>query len=178
MGKILADLLAHHEVARGEPTAAALRRADVLVTGAGWLPDEPWLAIDALCTETGTPWHRYHLDGRYLVVGPIFLPGHTASYRDTRGRLLAAVHDADGLAAHWHALGDAERRPPASWLTRGAGAVAAGLVAADIDAVLSRGPVPSAGFQLVYDPVTAALTRHPVLPLPPVWRARSAGHGR
>lgn len=147
---------------------------DLVVACAGWLPDRRWRAIDAACAATRTPWHRTYVEGTRAVVGPFTAPGGTASYEDTRARLLAATGDVHELLSFWAHLDAGAGVPPVPWADLGGpggAAMIAGLVAVDVLAALTGGTVPSEGAQLVVDPATATVERHPVLPLPPVWRA-------
>ncbi|MEO3856598.1 hypothetical protein [Acrocarpospora sp. B8E8] len=140
--------------------------ADVLVACAGWLPDERWQGIDA----GGRVWHRCHVEGTRLVLGPMTVPGRTASYRDLRGRRLAAAALPDELAGLWSYL-DAGAAgvvslPPVPWPNAGAVALAAGLLVNDVLTWRATGLPASGSYQLVVDPASGGLDRHPVLPLP------------
>ncbi|GAA1017942.1 hypothetical protein Aple_026770 [Acrocarpospora pleiomorpha] len=165
----------------GDPDAA-----DVLVACAGWLPDERWQRIDAV----GRVWHRCHVEGTRLVLGPMTVPGRTASYRDLRGRRLAAAPLPDELAGLWSYLdagatdagatdagatgvgamgvgaAGAVSLPPVPWPNVGAVALAAGLLVNDVLTWRATGLPASGSYQLVVDPATGGLDRHPVLPLP------------
>lgn len=140
--------------------------ADVVVACAGWLTDERWQALDA----DETVWHRCHLEGTRLVLGPMTVPGRTASYRDLRGRRLAAAALPDELAGLWSYLdagaAGTEPLPPVPWPNAGAVAMAAGLLVNDVLTWRATGLPASGSFQLVLDPATGRLDRHPVLPLP------------
>ncbi|GAA0423317.1 hypothetical protein Acor_73850 [Acrocarpospora corrugata] len=142
------------------------RAADVLVACASWLPDESWQRVDA----GGTVWHRCHVEGTRLVLGPMTVPGRTASYRDLRGRRLAASPLPDELAGLWSYLdaGAAGKvaLPPVPWPNAGAVALAAGLLVNDVLTWHATGLPASGSFQLVVDPASGGLDRHPVLPLP------------
>ncbi|GAA3086648.1 hypothetical protein [Streptosporangium carneum] len=142
------------------------RTADALVECTGWLPDERWRRVDA----GGGVWHRCHVEGRRLVVGPMTVPGRTASYRDLRGRRLAAAALPDELAGLWSYLDDGlagtAPLPPVPWPNAGAVAIAAGLLVNDLLTWRDGGLPATAGFQLVVDPASGRVDRHPVLPLP------------
>lgn len=145
-----------------EDTVAA---ADIVVACGQWLPDQRWQQLDKWCTDHKTPWHRCYAEGTTIVVGPLFIPDRTASYRDTRGRLLAAAPLPDELADFWEYLHSEPRLPPVM-LTPATLSVVAGLLAADLVALASGTPVPSEGYQLVADMSSASVTKHRVLPLP------------
>ncbi len=162
LGRLLGDAVRTGDMHCDETTAAT---CEMLISCAAWLPDRDWQQIDYWCRRHGTPWHRCHWEGTKLVIGPLSVPGVTASYRDTRGRRLAAAGLPDELLAHWAYL-DSDAPIPATPGDPTAAAVAAGLIAADVQAVRDGRPAPSAGHQLVFDPSSARLTRHPVLPLP------------
>ncbi|WP_214104931.1 TOMM precursor leader peptide-binding protein [Acrocarpospora catenulata] len=155
----VAELLAGCERVTVAPPEAD---ADVLVVCAGWLPDSEWLRLDA----TGVVWHRCHVEGTRLVLGPMTVPGETASYRDLRGRRLAAAALPDELAAYWAYLESGEPLPPVTWPNQGAVALAAGLLVNDVLTWRDTGRPAAADRQLVVDPATGEVTRHPVLPLP------------
>lgn len=144
-------------------------RPDHCVSCVGWLPDLRWRAVDGVLRSVGASWHRCYAEGRLWVIGPMTVPGRTATYSDTRGRILAAASRADELAGHWSYLDAGQCLPPVPELSTGAVAVIAGLMVADILAALASKPIPSEGYQLAFDPRTSELARHPVLPLPPVW---------
>ncbi len=162
LGRLLGDADRTGDMPCDETTVAT---CELLISCATWLPDRDWQQIDDWCRRHGTLWHRCHWEGTELVIGPLSVPGVTASYRDTRGRRLAAAGLPDELLAHWAYL-DSDAPTPAAPGDVTAAAVAAGLIAADVQAVRDGRPAPSAGHQLVFDPSSARLTRHPVLPLP------------
>lgn len=146
-----------------EPAVAA---ADVVVTCAGWLPDGLWSRIDRWCHTAAVPWHMSYLEGTCVYAGPFALPGSTAGYADTRGRRLAAAGSPDELLEHWAHLDETGGRGDVPWPAPGAVAVTAGLIVADVLAVLDGNAPPSAGHQLAIDPHSMLVRRHPVLPLP------------
>ncbi|RZQ64719.1 hypothetical protein [Amycolatopsis suaedae] len=152
----------HAEVSTGPVDEGAVAATDVLVSVADWLPDAHWQQVDRWCRDHGVAWHRCHAEDTGFAIGPFYLPGRTASYADTRGRRLAASPVADELLAQWAYL-DSGPTPPVRW-PRGGLPVA--LLIEDVLAHLAGEPVPSHGHQLVADPATARVTRHPVLPLP------------
>ncbi|GAA3013136.1 hypothetical protein [Streptosporangium longisporum] len=158
-------------VVRHEPTETGSgtgtgSEADVVVACAGWLTDERWRRLDA----SGTVWHRCHVEGTRLVLGPMTVPGATASYRDLRGRRLAASPLPDELAALWARLDDGAAGkvplPPLRWPNAGAVCLAAGLLVNDVLTWRDTGLPATGSFQLVVDPATGTVDRHPVLPLP------------
>lgn len=144
--------------------AAVDAEPEVVVSVAGWVPDEEWRARDIELREQGVAWHRVHAEGTGLVLGPFSVPGATASYRDTRGRRLAAAPVPDELLGLWAHLAGPTAAPPPP-VPAPTAAVAAGLVAADVLAHVRGAPIPSAGYQLVLAE-DLTITRHPVLPLP------------
>ncbi|MCK9921752.1 hypothetical protein MXD61_07590 [Frankia sp. AgPm24] len=144
---------------------AVVAGSQVVVSCAQWLPDDRWRTLDRWCADHGTPWHGCYAEGDGFVVGPLSIPGRTASYRDTRGRRLAAAALPDELRAHWAYL-DSDAPRPAARFPRTAVAVLAGLLAADLLALAAGTIVPSEGHQLVVNPRAASINRHPVLPLP------------
>lgn len=168
IGDALAALL-HRQcvVTRGVLDEGAVVAADVVVSCAGWLPDTYWLAVDRWCAEQRTPWHRCYVEGNRFVLGPLTVPGRTASYSDTRSRRLAASGTPDELAELWRHLDLPDGRAPVRWPGTEC-AVPAGLLATDVLAAAAGTPVPSAGHQLVLDLATARVDRHPVLPIPRV----------
>lgn len=128
--------------------------------------DARWRSVDERCASAGVSWHRAYPEGSTTVVGPYSVPGHTASYRDCRGRQLAATRTPDEMEALWGHLDQVvinsgqERTPP------GAMTVAAGMIAIDVVAHLSGELLPGAGTQRVHRWDDGAVTCHPVLPLP------------
>jgi hypothetical protein len=138
---------------------------DLIVSCAGWLPDSTWQRLDAWCHAHAVAWHRVHAEAGRWYVGPLFLPGQTAGYCDTRARRLAAAALPDDLETYWQVLERPDAVPPPRLATC-AVAVIAGLLVADIIAVLAGRPAPSAGDQLAFDPGDLGIRRHPVLPLP------------
>ncbi|MBB4915960.1 hypothetical protein [Streptosporangium saharense] len=140
--------------------------ADAVVECAGWLPDGHWLRLD----DDGAVRHRCHVEGRRLVVGPMTVPGRTASYRDLRGRRLAAAALPDELAGLWTYLDEGVAGtvplPPVPWPNPGAVAVAAGLLVNDLLTWWAGDLPATSGLQLVVDPASGRVERHPVLPLP------------
>ncbi len=166
VGTVAADLLRPHaDVTTGTVDEGAVADADVLVSCASWLPDTEWRRVDEWCAAHGTAWHRCHAEGTRFALGPFFLPGETAGYRDTRARRLAACPVADELLEQWRYLDGDQPKPPVRWPDSGGGLLGA-LLAGDVLARLAGRPVPSHGHQLLVDPDTAGITRHPVLPLP------------
>lgn len=171
--RVISLLDPHVTVVQGPLEAAGDLRPDLCVSCVGWLPDLRWRAVDEVLRSAGASWHRCHAEGRLWVIGPITIPGRTATYSDTRGRILAAASRADELAGHWSYLDAGQCLPPVPGLSAGAVAIVAGLMVADILAALASEPVPSAGYQLTFDSRTSEMARHPVLPLPAVWSSQT-----
>lgn len=167
VGRCVAALLGGEvTVVPGAVDEAAVQAADVVITCAGWLPDAQWQRIDTWCADAGVPWHMSYVEGIRLFLGPFSIPDATASYRDTRGRRLAAASAPDELLAHWAYLDSDAVQPPVPWPGAGAVAVVAGLLVADVLAWLDGDQVPSQDHQVEIDPASLVLDRHPVLPLP------------
>lgn len=154
---------------RGPGDEDVVLGSDLLISCAGRLPDTRWRQVDAWLTERRRPWHRVHVEGNSLVLGPFSVPGATASYEDTRGRRLAASPTPGELADLWHHLDGSDLPTP---IPAPAAAIAAGLLAADILAHLAGGTPPSIGHQLVLPFATLTPARHPVVPLPMLAQAR------
>lgn len=136
--------------------------ADVVVACAAHLPDEAWLELDDELQVAGTPSHRCWIEGTAARIGPLSVPGRSASYSDLRARRLAASSWPDELLATW-------RTPPISpcpW-THAAAASAAAAVVGDLLAS-RRGQVPDAvaASWRELDLPTRRWSAHPVLPLP------------
>jgi hypothetical protein len=162
---VAAALRPHAEVTTGAVDEDAVAGTQVLVSAAGWLPDARWRQIDQWCAEHRTAWHRVHAEGTRFALGPFFLPGRTAGYADTRARRLAACPVADELLELWRFLDGDDPKPPVRWPRSN---LLASLVVEDVLRWLDGEDVPSLGHQLLVDPDTAEISRHPVLPLPAV----------
>ncbi len=145
-------------------TPGAMAEADVVISCAGWLPDARWLEVDRWCARAGVAWHRCHVEGTRVELGPMLIPGRTATYADTRARRLAASRVPDELRALWAYLDAAEGLPAVPWPDQGGVPIVAGLLVADVLAYLSGKPVPSLDHRLSV--AAPEITRHPVLPLP------------
>lgn len=143
---------------------------DLVVACAGWLPDARFRALDAWCSERRIPWHSCYAEGDRFYLGPIALPGKTASYEDARARRLAASPCPHELEAFWRWL-DSKNAPAVPWPGPAAVAALAGTLAADVLAVLGGFPPPSAGYQIGFEPATFTWRRHPVLPVPRILSA-------
>ncbi|HKR48690.1 MAG TPA: hypothetical protein VJT72_03750 [Pseudonocardiaceae bacterium] len=163
-------------VVTGTITADVVSDFDIVISCAGWLSDHRWCVVDELCQSAGVSWHRCYAESRFWVLGPMSLPGRTASYADTRARILAATPHSEELRDHWRYLDAELYLPPVPWPSAGALALVAGLVASDVIAALSGNRIPSDGEQIVVDPLTSTIERHPVLPLPAVWMETSTDH--
>ncbi|WP_239337316.1 hypothetical protein [Frankia sp. CiP3] len=139
--------------------------AAMVVACAGWLPDRRWQRQTRRCTARGVAWHCCYWEGHRLFLGPPAAPGRPGGYGDTRARRLAASTRPDELEAYWRHLEEAPGLPPPP-VAPALAAVAAGLLAADVLAILAGHPAPHDRWQLELDPTTFELRRHPVLPLP------------
>ncbi|MGH3753411.1 MAG: YcaO-like family protein [Pseudonocardiaceae bacterium] len=157
-------LTGHVTVRRGRLERDTFAGLSLAVSCAGWLPDARWRLLDAWSAEHGVGWHRIHADGDRFVIGPCSQPGRTPSYTDTRARRLAAAGLPDELEAHWGYLDDSGSLPAVPWPSPGGVALLAGLLVDDVLAALAGRARPA--HQLEVDPATAAIHRHPVLPLP------------
>lgn len=145
----------------------AVRTADVVISCADWLPDNRWSRLDALCAEHGTAWHRAHAEDVRFFLGPMTVPGRTPSYRDLRGRRLAASGVAEELLTQWAYLEDpAQQPPPVCWPEAAGLAVLAGILAHDVRTFLRSGMPVTGNAQVEIDPHTWHIAHHPVLPLP------------
>ncbi|MBM7790625.1 hypothetical protein [Tenggerimyces flavus] len=166
---LVAELLRPHgDVTTGLVDEGVVTHSDVLISCAGWLPDARWVAVDGWCRASGTAWHRLHFEGVSSVLGPMYVPGETASYVEVRGRRLAASGVAAELVAHWVYLDGTDPQPPVPWPDAAGASILAGLMARDVLSYLAGDPVPSTDRQLVVDLATAEISHHPVLPLPAV----------
>lgn len=155
------------------PLDAPVTGADLVVACAGWLPDARFRALDAECSARRIPWHGCHAEGDRFYLGPIALPGETATYADTRARRLSASSRPAELEAYWRWLDEGRGIPDVIWPDAGCVAALAGALVSDSLAVL-RGRVPaSAGYQLAFEPATFEWRRHPVLPVPRTLAAAS-----
>jgi hypothetical protein len=168
IGACVAQLLrGEARVVVGPIDEGAVAAADVVVSCAGWLPDAAWRQLDRWCANHGKPWHMSYAEGTRWYVGPMAVPGATASYEDVRGRRLAACGVPEELLGYWSYLDSATCvAPQVPWPSAGAAAIVAGLIAHDVLTFRDTGSVAAQGFQLGVDPATAEVSRHPVLPLP------------
>ncbi|WP_156819505.1 YcaO-like family protein [Pseudonocardia sp. HH130630-07] len=133
---------------------------DVVVACANALPDDRWQDLDALCEGAGLAWHRVHVEGPVVCVGPFTMPGVSAGYRDWRARRLAASRNPDGLLDRWSRADRVPGPRPNSETV----VTAAQLVVDDVLAHLRGERAPGADHEVRISGAT--LTRHPVLPLP------------
>lgn len=140
---------------------------DLLISCAGWLPDEHWQRLDEWCGEHRIARHSCYREGNRFYLGPMWLPDDPATcrYADVRARRLAAASFPEGLEDLWQYL-DSGRRAPAPQTSASTTAVIAGTLAADVLAWTEGRRPPSHGHQLAYEPATATWVRHPVLPVP------------
>jgi ribosomal protein S12 methylthiotransferase accessory factor len=119
-------------------------------------------AIDDGAAEDGVPWIPLHLDAGRGWLGPSIVPGATPPYRDVVARRLAAATS----VALFHALTNPPVRgraqvPPDTellWMLS--------ILLADVERRLAGVPHLSAWNEVELDPLTFAVTPHPVLPLP------------
>jgi hypothetical protein len=153
------------EVTSGPIDQDVVAVSDLVVSCASWLPDRAWSELAEMCRRHGTAWHGSYAEGSSVVVGPMWLPGQTASYLDVRGRRLAAAAAPDELRALWRHLEGAEHVPEARW-DQPSAAVAAALIAADVQAWRADRPLPQRDTQVVFDLASGRFDRHPVIPLP------------
>lgn len=142
----------------------------VLIACANWLPDAEWQKLDGWCESHKISWLMAYREGRRYVVGPLYIPGATASYRDTRARRLAATHYPEELAAYWSYLNENGTRLAAPETNEAELAVVAGTIAGLVKLRLKQEdeakPTVEMSDQLIYDPATLSWERHPVLPVP------------
>lgn len=167
LAQLVVELLAPHAALTvGALDSDVVSGSDVVIAVAGWLPDTHWRQVDGWCTGGEVAFHRCHAEGTRFFVGPCSVPGTTASYADTRARRLAAADRPDELEHYWTYLDSAQPKPHVVWPTVGGRALIAGILVADILALLNRRPLPSGGCQLEVDAASCTVLRHPVLPLP------------
>ena len=145
---------------------ASLARIDCAVAASGWLPDALWTELDERCEAAGTPWHRAYLEGPRCFIGPLTIPGVSASYRDLRLRRIAASPWPEELQAHWRALDDNSGIGTVDWPAYPALVAAASALASDVLTYLAGGQAPGAIGQVEFDATTWLWHTHPVLPIP------------
>lgn len=164
-----ADLLTAARIVTVRSEAGPIGDATVVVACADWLPDQAWLELDGHCTAGGVLWHRAWREGASAWVGPLTLPGRSATYRDLRLRRLAASDWPEELEASWRHVAEPGIRAP-DW-DPATLAVIAGTMVADVVAHLDAGD----GTLVTSDPSrewrgfdlrNRVWTSHPVLPLP------------
>jgi hypothetical protein len=154
-------------VVQGPVDEGAVHAADLVVSCAGWLPDTHWQELDRWCATHQTPWHRLHAEDVRFFLGPLTVPGRTASYGDLRGRRLAASAVADELLRHWSYLDDpAQTRPQVPWPGDAGLAVLAGLAVHDVLTYLRTGAPAVVDAELEVDLASMTIAHHHVLPLP------------
>lgn len=168
LGRVVAGLLESvATVVQGPVDEDAVRSADVIVSCAGWLPDARWRELDSWCAAHGTAWHRLHAEDVRFFLGPLTVPGRTASYEDLRGRRLAACDMAEELLRHWAYLEDPDQAKPAvSWPDEAGLAVIGGLLAHDVLTYLRTGTPAVVDREVEVEVSTARVVHHPVLALP------------
>jgi ribosomal protein S12 methylthiotransferase accessory factor len=119
-------------------------------------------AVDDRCAELGVRWISLHVDGGCGWLGPAVVPGATPNYRDLLGRRFCAARS----AAQFHALTNPPVHgrphlppdPDLLWMLS--------ILVAEVRRWSAGGPVSASWHEVELDPVTFAVTRHPVLPLP------------
>ncbi|WP_206795387.1 YcaO-like family protein [Amycolatopsis sp. MtRt-6] len=153
----------HVKIVHGTPESPLPSEAGLVVSCAGWLPDAHWRELDDRCAAEGVAWHRCHVEGGRIRLGPMTVPGGLR-YADVRARRLAASAAADELRLLWATLDAEPSLPEPRWPGPGSVTIAAGLLAADVLAYLEGRPVPGAAQEQEVDGVE--ISRHPVLPLP------------
>ena len=118
--------------------------------------------IDDCHAEHGVPWIPLHVDAGRGWLGPAIVPGATPCYRDVVARRLAAArsvplfHALTNLPVH----GVAQLPPDAEllWMLS--------ILLADVERLLAGAPHVSSWHEVELDPLSFAVTPHPVLPLP------------
>lgn len=162
----VAALLSSSSEARTGPIDEdAVAGCDAVVSCANWQTDTRWQQLDRWCHAHGTVLTTSHAEGDTYVIGPAGAPGRTASYRDARGRRLAAAPLPDELGLLWAHLDEHAADLPAAALSTAAKAVIAGLLVHEVHAALDEHP-PAHGRQLVVSLRDLSVAAHPVLPLP------------
>jgi hypothetical protein len=141
-------------------------KPDFVVACADWLPDAAWQKLDAWCESQNVSWLMAYREGRRYVIGPLSVPGETASYRDTSARRLAATHYPEELAGYWSYLNENGAKLPLPTTTEAELAVVAGTIVGLVKLKLESQPTVEVSDQLIYDPTTLSWERHPVLPVP------------
>jgi len=170
IGRAVRTMLEHYADLRS-PSARPVneddvRAADTLVTCGGWLTDRAWSELDGWCRRHGTAWHMSYVEGTRHYLGPMYVPGRTASYRDARGRRLAASGVPDELRGFWAYLESEAVLPPVPWPDPAGAAVIAGFLVGDLVRHRRTGVPATVDHQLGFDPADGTVTRHPVLSLP------------
>lgn len=150
----------------------ALRPAAVCALHDGPAPPS-WAALDVLAAH-GIAWLRVAVEGRHALIEPVAAAPGDVGHADVRARRLAAAGSGHRhLAAYWASHG-----PRPGGLDPADLALVAALAAADLRAWAVGAPEPAPGPLVgrglprrrrlrVVDLDTAAITDHPVLPVPP-----------
>jgi hypothetical protein len=141
-------------------------KPDLVIACADWLPDTAWQKLDAWCENHKISWLLAYREGRRWVVGPLYIPGETAGYHDTRARRLAATHYPEELAGYWSYLNENGANLILPTTTEAELAVVAGTIAGMMKLRLEGNSTVEVSDQLIYDPATLSWERHPVLPVP------------
>lgn len=152
-------------VIRGPLDEGAASIVSALVVCSPQMRDSEWTALDRLCQNTGTAWHRAFVEGGSLIVGPFSAGGLTVSYHDYRARRRAAAARVEELDRLWNQLDSDEN----GWNVcpdDGLSAVAAGLIAHDLLCHARGVDVPGGRSETEIDLGAGTITRHSVLPLP------------
>jgi hypothetical protein len=130
--------------------------------------DAAWQELDVRLRAAGVPWHRAFRDGRRWVVGPFWTGPGDAGYVDHRIRRLAADPHPDELEARWRADPPVlPLAPPTGSGTHAVAAIMAGWLAADVVALDAGARPAGVDTEVLLDPVTGVVERHPVLAVPP-----------
>ena len=153
-------------ISRQEDDALPSEQAELVISCAGWLPDQSWRKLSQYCREQGLPWQRCYMEGQRFYIGPLFLPERTASYEDERARRLAASSFPEELRSYWRYLAQGKHIPPVPWPDAASTAILSGLLLADVFAYRDGRDIPHREYQLSYALDTHTLARHPLLPIP------------
>ncbi len=137
---------------------------DLLVLLRSCLDSNCLRQVDAWCQHHAISWTQFHLDQQSGWLGPLVIPGATASYHDLLVRRLAvaaneATHQA--LTALPYPAGWAAYLPAHSELTW-----MLAVLLAELERWAKGQPCGLLSTEIAADPLTLRLTRYPVLPLP------------
>jgi len=174
LARVIADLFRASGAEVRESTTAAvdppdLDGIDCIVAASGWLPDAEWVHLDEWCESAAKPWHRAYIEGERVYLGPLSVPGVSASYRDLRLRRIAASPWPEELQAHWRALDTGIGIGEVDWPDHPTQAAAAAALVRDVLGCLNGGEagvVPGTVGQMEFDSAAWTWRIHPVLPIP------------